>query len=82
MTHDDVDPAAHILQHMNVLKHLVYVWNEGWKHSVFVWSLSHSIIVSLVAQGLVQAVGQKCFKSNILKVFYGDRFCFCDATFS
>jgi len=35
------------------------------------------------ANGMVQArVGQKLVKRNILRVFYGDRFHFCDATFS
>ena len=33
--------------------------------------------------GMVQTnVGQKLVKRNILRVFYGDRFRFCDSTFS
>ncbi len=40
------------------------------------------LLVDIVL-GVVQAnVGQKLVNINILRVFYGDRFRFCDATFS
>ena len=47
-----MDPAAHT-QHMNVLKHLVYVWSVNWNHSMWICSFNDSTMVSLVAHGLV-----------------------------
>ena len=46
-----------------------------------IYKLTHNI--GKQVEGMVQAnVGQKLVKRNILRVFYGDRFCFCGATFS
>jgi hypothetical protein len=44
------DPFAHPQQHINVLKHPVYVWRRCGNHSALVWGLNQCSMTSFVAQ--------------------------------
>ena len=44
-----VYPSAHS-QHMNVLKHLVYLRSGGGNHSMWVWGLNQCTMTSFVAE--------------------------------
>ena len=43
-----VDPSAHP-QHMNGIKHLLYVWSGCENHIMWVWSLNQCTLTSFVA---------------------------------
>ena len=44
-----VDPMLNT-QHMNKVKHLVYVCSGCGNHSMLVWSLNHSTMITFVPQ--------------------------------